>query len=113
MNFNKKVKLESCYLMIVLKYLDSIDTLKRFNLVCKSVQTAIDATRINPCCGIHSLPVALTLQQGRIQKIEMKAFNYLDTYQVHFREIEKLHEEELNEYKMIEIYKYLMLDKED
>ncbi|EDR29384.1 hypothetical protein EDI_012760 [Entamoeba dispar SAW760] len=103
-------KLEPCYLMVVLKYLDSVDTLCRFNLVSHNCQTAISATRINPCCGINSIGLAITLGIGRMQRIESKVFDQLDTYQVHFRELEKMNEADLEKYKMFNIYKFMMKD---
>ncbi|KAL7711480.1 hypothetical protein QTN25_010846 [Entamoeba marina] len=76
--------------MTIIKYLDSVDVLRRFNQVSKNCQHAIDETKINPCCGISGIGLAITLGLGRMIRIEQKAFPHLDTFQVHFRELEKL-----------------------
>ncbi|KAL7721574.1 F-box domain-containing protein [Entamoeba marina] len=98
--------------MTVIKYVYSIDDLGRFNQVSKNCQRAINETKINPLCGVRSLGLALTLGGERLQRLEQKAFPHLDTYQVHFRERLKnfLSKVVLKDYKLFEIYKYLMKD---
>ena len=99
--------------MNVLRYLDSRETLQRFNLVCHKCQEAIDGTRINPCCGINSIQVALSIDTGKLLKIEKKIFKNLDTFEVHFRELEKMKVEDLEEYPLFEVYKYCMYNNEN
>ena len=56
----KGKQLETCYLMIVLKYIDSLETLKQFHMICKSCNEAIQATKINPNYGSNSLQTLLS-----------------------------------------------------
>ncbi|ELP86405.1 hypothetical protein EIN_030860 [Entamoeba invadens IP1] len=99
--------------MIVLKYFSTVDVLRRFNFVSRNAQTAIDATKVNPCCGIASIELAITLGTTRMQRVEMKVFKHLDTFKVHFRELEHMDKAQLEKYPMIEIYKYIMRDRQE
>ncbi|KAL7714390.1 F-box domain-containing protein [Entamoeba marina] len=103
-------KLNPEYFVTIIKYIYSVDDLGIFNQVSKNCQRAFDETKINPLCGVASLGLALTLGGARLQLIEQKAFPHLETYQVHFREIEKLPLDSLKDYKYFEIYQYLMKD---
>ncbi|KAL7717567.1 F-box domain-containing protein [Entamoeba marina] len=103
-------KLNPEYFVTIIKYIYSVDDLGIFNQVSKNCQRAFAETKINPLCGISCLGVALKLEGTRIQVIEQKAFPHLETYQVHFREIEKL-PLDMKNYKYFEIYKYLMKNK--
>lgn len=91
MHSTKKERLQPYYLMIVLAYIDDIDDLVNFNCVSRHCQEAIDATRVNPLCGILTIKTALTLSEERIHHVEMKMFNHLDRFKVHFRVAEKMH----------------------
>ena len=108
-----KVKLEPFYYGIVVQYIDSIYTLQRFHMVSKKVNTGIEQTNINPLCGIESLQTAFSANQTQIHKIENKIFSHVDTFQVHFRYVEKMSDEELKSHKLIDVYKYVMKNNQN
>ena len=43
-----KSQLEVCYLMIIVKYLDSLETLHQFHLINSKCNESIEATKRNP-----------------------------------------------------------------
>ncbi|EKE39982.1 hypothetical protein ENUP19_0064G0017 [Entamoeba nuttalli] len=103
--------------MIVLQYLDSLESLYKFNCICKHCDEAVKATKINPNYSNDSLDTLLQNSEvSHIQK-EIKVFPNLETLQLSndcLEQLYKTHKSYLEEsIKLIKITDYILKEKEN
>ncbi|KAL7719063.1 F-box domain-containing protein [Entamoeba marina] len=89
--------------------MDSIETLEKFHMVSKKVNHAVDATKINPGCGLSSVIVSLLMKRKTIMDKELKVFENLDTLHMPFDLVESFDvEKQFKNIKLFEIYKFMV-----
>ena len=88
-----KVKLEQSYLMSVVQYLDSIETLDKILYVSKNCGEAIVRTKVNPNYNQKSLKVAITNTRLESLKKELKYFENVQTLSIDADTLESLDDE--------------------
>ncbi|EDS89224.1 hypothetical protein EHI8A_045240 [Entamoeba histolytica HM-1:IMSS-B] len=89
--------------MLVIQYLDSIQTLFNFHQVCHSCDDAIGRTKINPCYKERSLETMLLDSRLNNLNKEMKIFRGLETLHIDINSLEKIELNKLERYKLFEI----------
>ncbi|EMD45501.1 Hypothetical protein EHI5A_138890, partial [Entamoeba histolytica KU27] len=100
--------LEVVYLMNVVKYLDSTETLKVFVQVNHHCLEAISRTKINPCYGINSLAVAISNSRYKNALFELKVFDGIETFYVDYNSLEKMSVKSLENIPLINVHKFVM-----
>ncbi|ELP89601.1 hypothetical protein EIN_526160 [Entamoeba invadens IP1] len=112
----QKKRLEPFYLMNVVLYIDSFNTLQKFHMVSKATNQAIISLKTNPELGQSSIRIAIAyngFNKLKLIKKELNIFTGIETLNLPSDILTQLDSSTYNQVELIQVNKYIQLMDKD